>query len=96
MHFGRKELAVAGLLLRLFRSPQDRTLRLGEQITPEYNPESGLVFLIDTNFNVAMERNGYLEDWVVCAACGAEGFVDSPAFARPCCKAILRSEFSEK
>jgi hypothetical protein len=96
LHFGRRELAIAGLLLRLFRSPQDRTVRLGEHVTPEFNPDSGMVFLIDDQFNVAVERNGYLEDWIACPTCLKEDFADSPAFTSPCCKSHLRIEFSEK
>lgn len=96
MHFGRRELAIAGKLLRLFRSPQDRTMRLGEHVTPEFNPDSGMVFLIDEEFNVAVERDGYLEDWIACPICHNEGHPDSPALASPCCKSFLKSEFSEK
>lgn len=96
IHFGRSELAKAGLLLRLFRSPQDRTMRLGESITPEWNPGSGMVFLIDSQFNVAVEREGYLEDWVTCPTCHNEGFADSPCLTAPCCKALLKIEFSQK
>lgn len=96
LHFGRTELAKAGLLLRLFRSPQDRTVRIGDQVTPEFNPDSGMVFLIDAQFNVAVERNGYLEDWIACPKCLKEDFADSPALDSPCCKAYLKSEFSEK
>lgn len=96
MHFGRRELAIAGTLLRLFRSSQDHTLRLTDHVTPEYNPDSGMVFLIDDQFNVAVERDGYLEDWIVCPHCHKEGCADSPGLDSPCCKAFLKSEFSEK
>lgn len=96
MHFGRRELAIAGKLLRLFRSPDDRTLRLGDTITPEFNRDSGMVFLIDDDFNVAVECDGHLEDWLVCPQCGNEAVAKEFDRTRPCCDSFFKSEFPEK
>lgn len=98
MDFGRRELQLAGNLLRLFRTSKDRTLKLGTKVTPELNPDSGYVFLIDDNFNIAMVNGDYLEDWLLCPTCAHEGFVsdfEKPE-ASPCCRGYAKSEFSEK
>jgi hypothetical protein len=92
MDFGRRELQLAGNLLRLFRSDKDHTLRLGDKITPEFNPDTGLVFLVDEEFNVAMINGQYLEDWLLCPHCGTEGFkdtLDKPT-AAPCCQSFAK------
>lgn len=91
MDFGTRELRLAARLLSLLRTAQDRTMRLGEKVTPELNPDSGYVFLIDSDFNVAMVKDGALEDWTTCCECGAEGFIsDMEKLNSSCCKAHLK------
>lgn len=92
MDFGTRELKLAGKLLSVLKTPADITVTLGEVITPELNPDSGYVFLVDENFNVAMINNqGQLEDWVRCNKCQNEGFISEMARApSPCCKAATQ------
>jgi hypothetical protein len=95
MDFSRRELHMAGNLLRLFRSDKDHTVMLGDTVTPEFNPESGLVFLIDDSFNIAMANGPKLEDWLRCPQCGREGFKEKlEAKDTPqCCKDYIKKEF---
>jgi hypothetical protein len=92
MDFGPRERRLAAELLLLFRSPRDKTLRLGEFVSPEYNPISKIVFLVDINFNVGMVRDGYLEDWYICPMCKEEGFGDALAKGKVCCRSYLKRE----
>lgn len=87
MDFGIKELRLAAKLLSVFKTAQDRTMRLGDKVTPEFNPDSGYVFLIDSNFNIAMLNGEELEDWLRCPQCECEGFVSDLEKGAPCCKA---------
>lgn len=88
MDFGLRELRLAAQLLSILKTNQDRTLRLGEKVTPEFNPDSGFVFLIDEDFNVAMINGETLEDWLMCPECGSEGFVSELEHStNECCKA---------
>lgn len=95
MDFRLSELRQAARLLSLLKTSRDHTLRLGERVTPEYNPDSGLVFLVDDNFNVAMLKGDHLEDWLVCPQCHTEGFRDTleNQTAAACCKAYAKKEF---
>ena len=93
MDFGPRELRLAAELLLLFRSPRDKTVRLGESVSPEYNPISKTVFLVDINFRVGMVRDGFLEDWYICPTCKEEGFLDSLSCGAACCRAYAKSEF---
>ena len=60
-------------------------MRLGPKVTPEFNRTSGYVFLIDSDFNVAMICEGALEDWLICPECSTEGFASNLADGSPCC-----------
>jgi hypothetical protein len=84
--FSIKELRQAALLLSALKSDRDHTQKLGPIVTPEYNPNSGYVFLIDSNFNIAMLNGNSLEDWHRCPECKAEGFIETLNRASPCCK----------
>lgn len=87
MDFPLAALKEAGRLLSAYRDPdRDQTERLGNVISPEYNPDSGLCFLIDNNFNVALfDDQSMLRDWIVCA-CGNEGFEETVLTkAKQCC-----------
>lgn len=98
MDFGIRELRLAARLLSLLKTAQDRTMRLGETVTPEFNPDSGYVFLIDSNFNVAMVNGDTLEDWLMCPQCGVEGFASDleAECAAPCCKAYAKDAVGQK
>lgn len=87
MDFGIRELRLAARLLSILKSEKDRTMRLGDKVTPEFNPDSGYVFLIDSDFNVAMINGEALEDWLMCPTCGTEGFASElESSPSPCCK----------
>ena len=74
--FGYVELKEAGRLLSAYKQSNDKTDFLGSEIQVEFNPESGNVFLVDGDFNVAMMHNGGLQDFFVCPNCGHEGFAE--------------------
>lgn len=97
MDFGIRELRLTARLLSLFKTDNDKTALLGDTISPEFNPESGYVFLIDADFNVAMLNGEELQDWHRCPECGVEGFLDdverSPS---PCCKQYTKQFQSKK
>lgn len=74
LDFGYRELDMAGDLLKAFKTVNDDTTYLGSNITIEFNPNSGCVFLVDEDYNVAMMNGHNLEDWFSCPICGHEGF----------------------
>lgn len=92
MEFGVRELRLAAQLLSAFKSAKDLTFRLGTQVTLEFNPDSGFVFLVAPDFSVAMVNSlGYLEDWLRCPECQSEGFEGQLAAQdSPCCRAYVR------
>ena len=69
--FGHKERQKAATLLKLYATNNDNS-SLDGGVKVEFNPMSGLVFLVDEDFNVAMEHDGKLEDCVTCPNCGNE------------------------
>lgn len=74
--FGFRELKMAAELLNAYVEGKwaSRKDRLDGGLKIEFNPNSGNVFLVDDEFNVAM-MNGYaLENWFSCGVCGTEGF----------------------
>ena len=85
--FGFRELKEAGLLLTLYKSDKDKS-ELSEKISIEFNPNSGNVFLVDEDYNVAMEWNGELVNWLNCPECGYENYL--PEYLKEsinqCCK----------
>ena len=90
MDFGLNELRVAGKLLSLLGTDKDHTIRLKKNITPEYNRDSGLVFLVDESFHVAMVNGECLEDWYVCPECYAEGFLKEFKMNQSkCCQGVV-------
>jgi hypothetical protein len=74
---GSRERFVAGEILiawsnEAWASPEDH---LEDGVSLEFNPNSGYVFLVDEDFNVAMlNDDGKLENWLYCGDCGKEGF----------------------
>jgi hypothetical protein len=76
--FGIKELHEAGELLRMLKTDEDSTQRLGDGVKIFFNRDSGNVFLSDADYNVAMvnQATGVLEDFYSCPECGHEGFLD--------------------
>ena len=89
LDFGPKQLRLAGKLLSAIGTIHDRTLRLKTSVTPEWNPSSGYVYLVDESFNVAMFDGDFLSDWYVCPVCSNEGFLGSfREHGKPCCHQV--------
>jgi len=72
--FGYIELAEAGKLLTEYAN--NPNVLEGDGIKVEFNPNSGNVFLVDEDFNVAMMNGDTLERWYNCPYCGHEGFLE--------------------
>ena len=72
--FGTCEREEAGLLLSTLGTTRDNTRFFGDRgVTVEFNPNSGYVFLVDEDYNVAMMDGENLEDFITCPNCGNEG-----------------------
>lgn len=94
MEFGIRELRYAARLLSLFKTSKDHTRKLGDSVAVEFNPNSGYVFLVDEDFNVAMVQSDTLRDWFTCPECGEEGFEEVLKNGKPCCRQYLfKTEF---
>lgn len=76
MKFGYRELALAGELLSALKTDKDNTRFLSHGVAVEFNPNSGNVFLVDEDYNVAMMNGEMLEDFFSCPICGHEGFLE--------------------
>lgn len=76
LKFGYRELDIAGDLLKALKTKHDKTRFLSHGVAVEFNPNSGNVFLVDEDFNVAMMNGDDLEDFFSCPICGHEGFLD--------------------
>jgi len=73
--FGYRELDEAITLLKALRD-NDKTRFLNDGVAIEFNQNSGNVFLVDEDCNVAMMNGDNLEDWFSCPICGHEGFLE--------------------
>lgn len=69
--FGYIELKEAARLLNAYIEAKKDILNDGVAI--EFNPNSGNVFLVDEDYNVAMMNGDNLETWYTCPHCGYEG-----------------------
>ena len=84
--FGYRELDMAGDLLKTYKQTStstnvkwkgiDKTRFFGEGVSVEFNPNSGNVFLVDEDYNVALMNGDNLEDFFSCPICGHEGFLE--------------------
>jgi len=72
--FGMRELAIAGDLLREYSNGTCDFLTDG--VTVEFNPNSGVVFLTDEDYNVGVLEDGALVQFHYCGDCGWEGTED--------------------
>ena len=52
MNFGYRELSLAGELLTLFKTEKDNST-LDSNVAIEFNPNSGLVFMVDEDYSAA-------------------------------------------
>ena len=81
--FGYRELEMAkDLLVAYCENGADF---LGDGVAIEFNPSSGEVFMVDEEFNVAMEANGELVQWCDCGNCGNEGLAEDDDFNHDTC-----------
>ena len=71
--FGYRELDETAKLLAAYKENRDI---LGDGATVEFNRNSGNVFLLDEDYNVAMMNGDTLELWYNCPYCGHEGFME--------------------
>ena len=72
--FGFIERQEAGRLLLALGTHHDKTQLLGSDVKVEFNPNSGNVFLVDGDYNVAMMNGHDLEDFYSCTHSCNEGF----------------------
>jgi len=75
--FGHIEHIEASKLLSKLSLPQcwQGENNLSDGVAVEFNPNSGNVFLVDDDLNVAMlNENNKLEMFLNCSNCGVEGF----------------------
>jgi hypothetical protein len=70
--FGKIEIETAIELLKAYNEQGAEYLADNVHICFNYN--SGYVFLVDDDNNVAMLNEDKLEQWFVCPSCGFEGF----------------------
>jgi hypothetical protein len=71
--FGIKERDEAALLLTTLNGPNDDTKLFGSDgVNVEFNLNSGMVFLVDEDYNVAVMSGHQLEDFITCPNCGNE------------------------
>ncbi len=70
--FGYIEIKEAARLLNAYIETEKDILN--DEIHIEFNPNSGAVFLIDSDYNVAMMNGDNMELWYNCPYCGHEGF----------------------
>lgn len=47
-----------------------------EEVRPMLNKNSGLVFLVNSEYEVAAMNGDRLESWFYCGECGNEGFLE--------------------
>ena len=72
--FGNIEIDEAALLLTTLNSSNDDTIHFGNNgVNLEFNSNSGMVFLVDEDYNVAVMNGHQLEDFYTCPNCGGEG-----------------------
>ena len=74
--FGYRELAMARDLLKAY-CEFGNTDYLNDKVQIAFNTHSGYVFLVDEDYNVAMECDGQLLDWFVTPYEGHEGFLEN-------------------
>lgn len=96
-NFGFIELKEAAALLTEFVHNDDVRDCFSTGVAVEFNPESGNVFLVDEDFNVAMICDGDLEMFYSCSECGHEGFKeDFKDQDCGCCKAMYKDLCNDK
>lgn len=93
-NFNIAQLQLAGKLLACIGTERDQTAILGKNVAVELNRESKIIFLIDSQFQVAVLDGNLLRDWFRCA-CGCEGFEHTMS-GKDCCKAHVDKELQNR
>lgn len=76
--FGYREIDLAADLLKLYsNSPPDF---LSDGVAVEFNPNSGMVFLVDEDLNVGVIEDDKLMQFFSCPECGNEGTINDYPF----------------
>ncbi len=88
--FGGREIAMMIDLLKAYRE-KDKTVLFGDIQKIGFNKNSGNVFLLDEDMNVAMDSDGVLLDFLTCPECGNEGLNNGDFVAdEDCCKSYVK------
>jgi hypothetical protein len=83
-NFGYRELEIATKLLHALAENEwnSEDDAMGNEVRLEFNPQSGSVFLVDEDCNVAViNDSGKLENWLSCGECGKEGLRSEATFS---------------
>ena len=91
-HFGYREFGMAGDLLKAYA--YNPPSYLGDGVHIMFNINSGYVFLIDEDFNVAMMNGDKLEQFHNCSKCGGAGFAEDMS-DNECCQEYLKGELDQ-
>lgn len=90
--FGSRERSTAAELLTALHTSNDKATRLSDNgISIEFNLNSGMVFLVDEEHNVAVMEGDQLVDFLTCPECGTEGTPNDMLGMElsPCCNKYL-------
>lgn len=90
--FGSRERSMAAELLTALHTDKDKASHLSDNgIAIEFNLNSGMVFLVDEEHNVAVMEGDQLVDFLTCPDCGTEGTPSDFAGTSPesCCVEYL-------
>ena len=90
--FGSRERSIAAELLTALHTDKDKASHLSDNgISIEFNLNSGIVFLVDEDFNIAVMEGDQLVDFLSCPECGTEGTPNDMLGMElsPCCNKYL-------
>ena len=74
--FGYREIEEASDLLTAYLDKNKTERMEDEGIKIEFNPNSGMVFLVDGDYNVGVLKDDKLVDFLTCSECGYEGTLE--------------------
>lgn len=98
--FGNRERDIAGKLLQLAYKAEF----LSYGVAIEFNPNSGMVFLVDEDYNVGVLNEDETEvvQFITCSECGYEGTKSDYEFDKEngntneCCKEFFEEQTDEE
>lgn len=84
---GARELGmVRDLLSAYLDAGKNKTKVLQDPISIGFNPNSACVYLVDEDYNTAIEAGGELHDFFSCPECGNEGIEADFDTSSRCCE----------